>query len=634
MCGIVFLISEKPVQEETLAAMRDTLIHRGPNGFGQLIEKNRAEYHVGLAHRRLSILDLSENGKQPMENPMNNTVITYNGEIYNYIEIREELKNIGYEFATQTDTEVLLKSYEAWGTDCLKKLNGMFAFVIWDRKNQVAFVARDRFGEKPLYYATLPGKGVIFASEIKAILAHPEISFSPCDITMLNYISHSENIYEENKTFYKGIVKFPIASAALLDNQGHIKTIFSYWQPNLQVKENFDRKRTDVYEKFLYLFKKSITLRMRADVSLGMCLSGGLDSSAICSLMPELISEKRVLESLNSYSVRFDSDPTISEGEYIDCVLDKTGLKNIAVSPDESNLLSDIEKLYWHQEEPFLSSSMFLEYKLYEAIKQNNTPVILDGQGADELFGGYQNYFRLFQLDLLQSGSFLNLAKDTYCFNKRLLNESKKYVDSKRRFNHKIAYNFFELIAVYFKRRMSKQNSIKNITAQGYFRGMIEYNIRSRSLPAQLHSADRNSMAFSIETRFPFLDYELVDYCLSLDTQYFMHEGWTKYILRRSLQGILPKKVQWRAHKVGFAPPQDVWLRQGLKEWAYHHLFEGNLSHFPQFSFEKTKQMWDKHQRASHDYSWELWRWISLNQWLEANTQKKVLWKHVLPVSQ
>ena len=611
MCGIVFLISHKPIEANLLSSMRDTLIHRGPDGFGQVIEQTNSGHWVGLAHRRLSIIDLSDHGKQPMENDDASLVITFNGEIYNYREIRNELSQRGYTFKTQTDTEVLLKAYQEWGADSIRKLNGMFAFVIWDRRKQEAFVARDRFGEKPLYYAHIPSGGIIFASEIKAILAHPEISFKPCEQKIDSYILCSSDLYRTNLTFYKNINSFPAATIRTIDQIGNFKKEIEYWNVDLSEKNsNNNSLSQDKFFEFEELLKKSISLRLNADVSVGACLSGGLDSSSICSLIGD--SKYHLNQDFICYSARFDNDPTISEGIYIDTITKKYGFKNQSISPNEQDFLSSVEKLYWHQEKPFLSASIYLEYELYSKIKSQGSKVILDGQGADEILGGYQHYFSDFQLDCLAKKNYLKLLRDTTLFKRRLQKEAQYYTDVKRRFNPNIACTFLELF-------LNKIYSlVKPLSSQNLNNRLLD-GIKYDMLPAQLHAADRNSMAHSIETRFPFLDYNLVDFCLSLNNDYLFSEGWTKHILRKSMDDILPPNIQWRADKVGFAAPQDKWLRGHLKAWAFKKLFEGPVTELSHWNQDKIRKIWDIHQSCKEDTSWALWRWISLAQWLELN---------------
>lgn len=612
MCGIVFILSHKPIEENLLAYMRDKLTHRGPDGFGQVIEKTRNGQWVGLAHRRLSIVDLSDNGKQPMENDDGTLIITFNGEIYNYKDIKKELINLGYNFKTQTDTEVLLKAYDEWGTDAIHKLNGMFAFIIWNKREQTVFIARDRFGEKPLYYAHIPSGGIVFASEIKAILAHPEIATEPSETKINSYVNRSADLYHSNLTFYKNIFVFSPSTYSIIDVNTGKKQESQYWDSAEIISNKNDLINShDVFEKFHYLLNESIRKRLNADVDIGACLSGGLDSSTICSLVGK--SGYHMENNFSCFSARFDNDKTISEGYFIDLVLNDYKFQNFSVSPNEDDFLNDLENVYQHQEEPFLSASIFLEHNLYKKIKETGTKVILDGQGADEILAGYHYYFKDLQTDLLGQKEYTSLAKNTFNFNKRLKIEANKYHNVERRFNPNISYSFIDIIKIKINSFLGNKihtHALDNRIVEG-----IKYDM----LPSQLHAADRNSMAHSIETRFPFLDYDFVDFCLTLDSKFLISNGWTKYPIRESMVNILPDEIRWRSDKVGFAAPQDYWLRNKLKLWAHERLFKGPIVDIPGWNYEYLNNLWNGHQSGSTDYSWALWRWLSLSQWLNTN---------------
>jgi asparagine synthase (glutamine-hydrolysing) len=321
-----------------------------------------------------------------------------------------------------------------------------------------------------------------------------------------------------------------------------------------------------------------------------------------------------------SFSARFDDDPTISEGAQIDLATRHAGISNFSVSPDPLRLIDESRSLHWHQEEPFLSASIYLQWCVARLARDNDTTVLIDGQGADELLAGYQGYFRSYQLDCLDRGHLAKAALETWAFTRRLHSASTHYLMSSRRFNKDIAISLTELFRCWLKPppvyagayEIGVPAAVPGMRLRRQIAEATQYN----SLPVLLRYADRNSMAFSREVRLPFLDYELADWCISLPDQAFVDRGWQKYILRRAVEGIVPPAIQWRADKVGYAAPLDHWLRGPLKEWAYHHLFEGPIRDTSGYNRSTLESMWARHQTGAEELSWSLWRWISLDEWI------------------
>ncbi len=603
--------------------MRDRLTHRGPDDCGQLIE-DLGDTVMAMGHRRLSILDLSTTGRQPMNDKSGRFVISFNGEIYNYIEIREELLLKGYSFESDTDTEVLLNAFAEWGQDCLYKLNGMFAFAIWDRKEKILFVARDRFGEKPLYYTSLPQLGIAFASEAKALFAHPDIE-AKVNKNVANDFINGITSYSNEETFFENVYRLQPAHAMLVNDKGEIVKKWRYWLPDYDT-DLHKGKHADLEKEFYDRLKKSVQLRLRSDVKVGTCLSGGLDSSVLTGMVKQLHDEGKASLG-NSYSARFDDDPTISEGAYIDSMVNYKKLNPEFIHPHAANIIKESQALHWHQEQPFLSASMYLEWCVVRRAKETGTTVLLDGQGADEVLAGYQYYFPFHQRDQLYSANLFSLAKNTYLFNSRIKREAHRYENSERRINSSVALDTLGLSKAALKElylrikvrktpeddqsaglpKNQRYNGLRTLLARGLLYDM---------LPNNLHSADCNGMAHSIETRFPYIDYDLVDWCLKLPNDLLIKHGWQKYILRQAARGIVPDDIRWRVDKVGFAAPQDNWLRGDLKEWAYEKLFNGPIVDLEAYDRSVIESFWSKHQSGEEDVSWALWRWISLNEWL------------------
>ena len=607
--------------------MRDRMLHRGPDAGGEWIERYEGGC-IGLGHRRLSIIDLSPGGAQPMFSADERYVLTFNGEIYNYIELRCELEQKGCRFRSASDSEVLLQAYAYWGRDCLKKINGMFAFCIWDRTDRTLFCARDRFGEKPLYYAKTPGGGVIIASEIKAILAHPAIAARQNDEAVSDFLQGYAD-YASADTFFENILRFPASHCALINLKGEELDRHRFWTPDYTV-DNPALMPEKGIEEFSELLARSLKMRLRSNVKVGACLSGGLDSSTIVGMLSEL-HKKGETELRHTYSARFDDDPTISEGDYIDAVQRHCGFDPISITPDGGQIALESQRLHWHQEQPFLSASMFLEWCVVRKARETGTTVLLDGQGADEILGGYLYHFEDMQKDLLSKGKLLSFYKNTKSFYDRIVDQNKNKDIYGRRTGHKNFKRYHVIPRLIKNNYMTSKYRTEDIKNIGFFRASLKSGLLKDTLPNNLHSADSNGMAHSIETRFPYLDYDLVDWCLKMPNHLYIHNGWMKYILRMAAKDYIPEQVKWRVDKVGFAAPQDRWLRENLKEWAREKLFYGPVSKLGIFERKEVESLWKAHMSGEQDTSWKLWRYISLNEWL--SLFENGMWKRGLEPS-
>jgi asparagine synthase (glutamine-hydrolysing) len=614
MCGLVAIISPGvPIRDDLLTAMRDRLIHRGPDVGCNWLRHNQ---RVGLGHRRLSIIDTSHSADQPMVSPDGSKHLVFNGEIYNYLELRAELERTGVTFRTRSDTEVLLAALSVWGESALQKLNGMFAFALWDERSRRMLVARDRFGEKPLFIGRGKLGTVAFASEMKALLVHPLI---PCSADARATARYGAGAWYEDDalTFFEGIERLPAAHAAWFREDGTEERRWRYWTPDY-TDIDYDMKPRDAVERFAELMRRSVNLRLRADVPVGSSLSGGLDSSVIVGLLSRERSTSAFTQ--NTFSACFPSDPTMSEDKEIESVVSHTGVNSFSVIPDPNRLAEESALLHWHQEEPFLSASIYLQWCVARLAKQNNTTVLLDGQGADELLAGYQFYFRQRQLDLLDHGRTALAMRESSKFNRRLRIASSQYEGSHRRFNSAVAYSVDEL------RSMGKSHppvfscpyDVGVAPAKPGFRlrRTLSEALLYNSLPMLLRYADRNSMAFSRESRLPYLDYDLVDFCIRLPDDFYVRNGWQKWVLRQAAGQTIPQGIRWRADKVGYAAPLDNWLRNELRDWGYDRVMDSHLLGLPGYNRRAMTELWEEHQRGAANNSWALWRWISMSEWL------------------
>ena len=619
--------------------MRDRLVHRGPDHEGLWAERYR-DLSIGFGFRRLSIQDLSPLGAQPMAAADGTVRIVFNGEIYNYIELREELRTLGHSFRSGGDTEVLLAAYMQWGDGCLGRLNGQFAFALWDSRSNTALVARDRFGEKPLYYARLADGGIAFASEMKALFAHPDVRV---DVNWLQINEYARGIadYGGEATCFAGVKRFLAAHAMILGPDGAIRDYGRYWTPETHQKQRA-RRTADLVDEFRARLHRSVEIRLRSDVPVGACLSGGLDSSSLVALMARGDGRHRS-QLLHTISARFSDDPTIDEGFYIDEVLRHTNTVGKAAVLSPADLMASWRNLHWHQEAPLMSASAYLEWAVHRSARADGLTVMIDGQGADELLAGYSYYFAVRQNDWMNTGRWGELAWNTWMMSHRLRREARKYAGAYRRFSSQAGEPvLFYLRTAWENRKLRSlgkpllqqpnnpaKAGVPVADGGNYLRHYVANGLLYSSMPNQLVVSDRNSMASSVETRFPFLDYEFVDWCLTLPEEMLIRNGWLKWILRKAMSSDLPRSVAWRADKVGFQAPQDVWLRGPLKEWAHERIFRGPATEIEAFDRPALEAIWARHQ-TGEDLSWSLWIWISLGEWL--SMVKEGAWTSSQPV--
>ena len=613
MCGILALISPGAAVDPRVAdAARDTLLHRGPDAGVTWVHPGR---HLALAHRRLSIIDISHDADQPMVAADGNLRIVFNGEIYNYRELRSELVAHGVSFRTKCDTEVLLEGFAAWGAEVLNRINGMFAFAIWDERQRQLFVARDRFGEKPLFVGRGDDGVLLVASEMKAILAHPLMRASASG-EAVNRFGRATWYEDDELTFFDGIQRFPPAHAAVYSEDGQQLRKWRYWTPNYEDIDE-DLTAAGAVEKFSELLDGSTRARLNADVPVGSSLSGGLDSSAIVGLIAAQRGRSGFTQ--NTFSATFDDDPAISEGPQIDDMARHAAVRSFRVTPTADGLMAESQKVHFHQEEPFLSASIYLQWCVARLAKEHDTTVLLDGQGADEVLAGYQPWFRFHQLDLLDRSQFMAAALETIRFNARLQKAARAYPDSRRRFDGRVAFSLEQLAAAAVWRpavwHRADREGLPRPERGMRLRRLAGETLQYNGLPTLLRYADRNSMAFSREVRLPFLDYELVDFCLRLPDRFLIRDGWQKWILRKATARVVPESISWRVDKVGYAAPLDVWLRGPLKHWAQERLYSSRLTAVEGYDKVAVQKLWREHEDGRANNSWGIWRWISLAEW-------------------
>jgi asparagine synthase (glutamine-hydrolysing) len=590
VCGIagILRLDGGSVRHDELVAMARALQHRGPDGEGFALLGDTATQcrfcnaddlrnvslpsRCGLAHRRLAIIDLSPAGIQPMRDETGEVWLVYNGEIFNYLELRAELESHGRRFRTATDSEVLLQAYDEWGPDCLHRLNGMWAFAIWDTRRRVLFLARDRFGIKPFYYVFVGGR-FAFASEPKALLKLDWVSKEPDDRAVADFLVHSrEDCFEW--TFFKGIKRLePGCYMNVKFDDTELPAPAQWWNINDALSPP-PLSDTEAQERFRELFESAVRLRLRSDVPVGTCLSGGLDSSAVvCVARPWLKEENQKVFSA-VYSPAFKED----EARYIDEVIKATGVQGFRTYPTGETLLEDLERFIYHQDEPFGSTSQYAQFKVFELVRKCGTTVTLDGQGADEELAGYAYFFPVHFAALLRKlrlasawSEFrrciavtgaraipMSLATAAGFLSHRAMIRWANRYDPSRTIDW-VRAPVVKLAQTIRERRATEFGDLLN-------RRLYE-TFAVSSLPALLRYEDRNSMAFSVEARLPFLDYRLVSYLFSLPADQKIRGGWTKYVMRQALKGVIPESIRTRTDKIGFATPEAQWFRTSMLDY-------------------------------------------------------------------
>ncbi len=612
MCGIAGIVAMRGrASPEEIDRITRIVTHRGPDDYGYLgydsgtraarFTKDVANLRRGaehgcdvmLGHRRLSILDLSELGRCPMSYDGERLWITYNGEVYNYIELREELQGRGYRFTTGTDTEVILAAYREWGVECLHRLNGMWAFALLDVEKSILFCARDRLGVKPFYYHW-DGATFSFGSEIKQLLALKRVGKEMHAGVLFDFLTFDTYGCNSEQTFYKDVLDMRgghYLVVPLNKKEAWAPRPVQWWDINLRNKE-LGRTEKEYADRYLELFEDAVRLRLRSDVPLGTCLSGGLDSSGIVCMVDGLL-RKAGINGLQETFTSVSDNPAFDERKYAQMVIDATRVEPSFVLPTAEKLIQDLDRLLWHQDEPFISTSIFAGWCVYGLAREKGIAVTLDGQGPDEMLGGYVPFMYPVQL----AENLGDLRIDTALRNARgvhevlglsypkivrdLIREMGKgllpvsMMPSIQKARTLLNPDFFEhgvKESIYLKERMERSEWEERIGGGKFDRLLYRYT-KHDSLPGILRQVDRNSMAFSIESRLPFLDYRLVEYTFSLPNQQKLAGGIAKQVYRRALNGILPDKIRHRTSKFGFVTAEPDWMRQTAKKNAINETF-------------------------------------------------------------
>jgi asparagine synthase (glutamine-hydrolysing) len=620
ICGVAYTDRDRVPSHGLLPRMTKVLAHRGPDDQG-LVE----EAGIGLGHQRLSIIDLSPAGRQPLANEDGNLLIVYNGEIYNYRQLREDLLRRGHTFRSRTDTETILHLYEEMGTDCLRELRGMFAFAIWDRRRRRLFLARDRLGQKPLVWAEFDG-GFYFASELKSIL---EVESFPRDIdreALHDYLTYE--YVPAPRTIFSRIRKLP-AGHHLVRENGR-SSIVRYWDLPYEPKLRLGSPR-DYQERFVEIFRESVKLRLVSDVPLGAFLSGGLDSSAVVAMM-----SLEGAAPVRTFSIGF-SEKEYDEVRFARQVAERYGTKHeeMVVKP---KALEVLPKLVWHYNEPFADPSSVPTYYVSQLTRRHVT-VALSGDGGDEAFAGYGRYVPnrrvasyLLLPRFLREEVIRKLAASLPSSSppRSFFNRVKRFtssIDSSRERQYVRSVGFFSnelkgtVYSPEFASSMEGRDSIGFI--ENLYASAMASNFLDRTLSVDVHSylpddilvkVDISSMANSLEVRSPFLDHVLMEFAARCPANLKMHRSGGKHLVKRAMEPYLPREVIGR-EKMGFGMPVAEWFREDLREMSYDLLLSPRSLNRGYFSGEGITSLLKEHIVEGQDHAYRLWALLFLELW-------------------
>ncbi len=639
MCGIFGLVNKGGVNVNHLIRSTDLINYRGPDDCGYMLYNGidipkiyagkdttpesiaihnltpipETNFKLGFGHRRLSILDVSPLGHQPMV--LDSLTLIFNGEIYNYLEIRLELEKEGIVFHTGSDTEVILQSWRHWGEKCLDRFNGMFAFLILDSLNNKLYAVRDRFGVKPLYYSAKSGY-VGFSSEVKQLRLLNGYNFALNDNIAFDYLKYGFLDHEPD-TFEKSIKQIlpgQIMTYDLARDAYDLKNWYTF-KPKPWVG-NFE----EACIEFRRLLKDAVRLRLRSDVPVGSALSGGLDSSTLVCLMRELLiesgEEEKILETVTSCSL----DKKYDETEFAEIINRKTNSKSHKVFPDFDKLKEDLDKLIWHLDYPFGSTSQFSQWCVFEGAKKAGLTVMIDGQGADEQLAGYGGNDLSLYAGLVRKGKigvlkseiqsyksqqgFLPIGFILGAFHSLLPENLKGLYPNKLRSDLDPTQSWLK--------DFSKTN---NHRVHSSLQHSLIDQIQISPLPSLLRYEDRNSMAFSVESRTPFMDYRLVEFTLGLPEEFVYKNGERKFILRKAFKDVVPPEILNRRDKMGFVSSEERWMKEEGKDWFFEKIVSDGLDS-NKFNKGEVELFTNRIMSGEAEFNFEPWRILNFNLWV------------------
>ncbi len=629
MCGLcgVYDLAGRPVPPEVLGRMNDALAHRGPDDAGEIFVHSRTGeltdaskgqvggegYDLGLANRRLAILDLSPAGHQPMVR--GDLVLVYNGEVYNFVELARELRGLGHTFKGGSDTEVILAAYDQWGLACLEKFNGMFALALWDGRAKKLVLARDRFGIKPLYFY-LRDDLLVFGSEIKAILAHPAVAAEPDRFAVFNYLARNYRFVDGRPTsFFDGVRQVEPGTFVMADASGLTERRWYALDP---ARPASAATEDEAVEQYRHLLTDAVKIRLRSDVPVAFTLSGGMDSSAVTA-----ISARELGPGLPVFSACYDVEP-FDEQAWIAPTVAATDAQWTKIFPGPDDLIDTTRLMIAAFDEPVCTVTFYAHWQVMAQVHAQGLKVILNGHGADELTAGYYDHYLHHLADLhllgrraefeaerqrlieLHGDHRAGLLADYLGLVERRVPYMTDYLSAFAPYENCLEPDFRAAYG-HPKRDSSPYPSILT--------NRLFNELSFETVPAMLKAEDRVTMAFSIESRLPFLDYRLVEFCFALPNRFKIKGGLGKFVQRRALRGILPEAVTGRIDKVGFNAPSEIWFRGILKErlqefFSGTKLFDRGLIQRPVF-----EKILNEHLSGQANHYMFLWQCLNLELW-------------------
>jgi len=618
MCGIAGIIGKRAVNPLAIKAMTDMMSHRGPDGEGVWISEDGGTV---FGHRRLAIIDPTPAGAQPMRDVSGQFVITFNGEIYNHIELAQRLRDEGVSFRSKCDTEVVLEAYKAWGAKCVDQFNGMFAFAIHDARTGQIFCARDRFGEKPFLYVETP-EFFAFASEYKALFCLQGVDAEIDDLALLRFLHQPRQGLDDGRTtMFPSIRQLLPAESLIFNPKSMNSTTTRYWDVHADADLG-KMSEPDAVVRFHELLKDSVRIRMRSDVPVGSCLSGGLDSSSIVCLNREILGPHVPYQ---TFTGNFPGSP-MDEATYAEVVRQAAGVSGHDVSPDAGRFEDELPELVWFNELPFGSASQFAQWSVFRLARECGVTVLLDGQGADELLGGYEQYYTPYLTALSQVRPAAEVAAEhrriaaryPMAFSGRPAGLTGNLPVAVR---HRLANwsgrgsDFLFGLTREMAVKVSTDNQRQLDESFNPLSRVLKDDCLHAHLPTLLRYGDRNSMAHSREVRLPFCDHRLAEFVLSLKPQILMGEAETKHLLRAAMADVLPDQIVRRWNKQGFLPPQDDWFRGPLLPLLHATLASAEFSSRGYWN----KPWWDsllrRFEAGERHLTWMLWRPLMAEAW-------------------
>jgi len=643
MCGIagIFNVNSKPVEISLLKKMTDIIRYRGPDDEGFVlintttgktlhchgddtideIKRETSSLDTGFVadlafgFRRLSIIDLSSKGHQPMSNPDGSIWIVFNGEIYNYLELRTELQSYGYVFTSQTDTEVIINAYLHWGEDCLTHFNGMWSLAIWDVNKKKLFCARDRFGVKPFNYF-FDGSTFIFGSEVKQILEYP-VSRKINEEVIFKSFAIGNFLLNSSGTYFEQIKILPHSHWLTLE-KGRLE-LHKYYDIDPGSFEKSTLSFPDACDRYRELFMDSVKLRMRSDVEVGSTLSGGLDSSAIVTVAAA--NTGRQFQTFTSYHTHL---PQYDERKWAEIIVNKTNSKGHYCSVEAGQVIEDLSSIIWHHDYPLPGSSPVAQYYVMKLAQDHQIKVLLDGQGSDEIGGGYVHTFYRYFADLLSAGrirSFIREYPDYLKFThkgtsiSRIIKTLLSLAFKESTLYRNEARFAFNPLTIPYSPAMDF-SEIKDLENSSRVSTFLYNQLMATSIQTLLHYEDRNSMAHSIESRVPFLDYRLVELMFSLPSSYKLYKNFGKYIHREALKPIVAAEILGRKDKIGFlAPGEHFWMRNEMQPLIKEILSSSSFKTRKIFNHQLIIKEYSRYLRGYNTHSRWLWMVLMLELW-------------------